>query len=209
MKLINKLVLFLSLTSTLLLNACSSTKLIEEWSDPEYKGPALEKILIIGVIKNDAKRQRFEKEFSDLLTTSDRSAIASYTLLPDLKKSGTKEKVLEIIKQTGADGVMIVTTHGLMNQQRTTPASLDYIPNSGMGYGMHSYYGASYSTIYNPGFTVSDTLLRVDTKLFSAATEKAIWTGKTESFNPESASEVINELETLLVREMRASGAIK
>jgi len=191
-----------------LLSSCSSTKLIEEWHDPEYKGPALEKIFIIGVIKSDSRRREFEEKFSKLITTKNRKAITSYTLLPDLKKSGNKKDVLAAIEKTGADGVMVVTTHGVYQQNRTTAGSIDYIPGTRHG-GMYGYYGMSHSYIYNQGYTVTDTILRVDTKVFNVETEKMIWSGKTKSINPESAKEVIHEYEKLVVRDMERHGIIK
>ena len=32
---------------------CSTTSLVNSWSDPKSTGPALQKILVIGVIKDD------------------------------------------------------------------------------------------------------------------------------------------------------------
>ncbi len=200
-----KHIIFLPLI-LLSLSACRTTNLVESWVDPTYQAPPLKKILVIGIIKNQKNRYKFEDEFAKLITTESRTGIASYTLLADLEKSGTKENVLKIIEETGADGVMIVTTHGLISMQRTTPGSYDYV---GGGNGMYGYYNSSYAVIYNQGHTITDTLLRIDTKLFNAASEKIIWSGKTESFNPESAMEVINDLERLVIRDMRKSGVIQ
>jgi hypothetical protein len=213
MKPVNKNTLFLPLllSITLLLNACNSTNLVKNWSDPEYKGPALKNILIIGVIKNDKKRRSFENEFAELITEKGRSGTASYTLLPDLEQSNTKQKVLDIVKKIGADGVMIVTTHGVSEQQWVTPPSLDYVGGAGIGYGhgMYGYYNTSHSIIFNQGYTVTNTILRIDVKLFDVATEKVIWAGKTESDNPTSAEQVIKEFEKLVIRDMQSSGVIK
>jgi len=206
-----KQILFLShLTAILfLLTACRSTLLVERWNDPDYPGPALKKILVIGVIKNEDRRRAFENEFATLITEGNRKGIASHTLLPNLEKSGNKAQVLAAVEKAGADGVMIVTTHGPINQQRVTPPTFDYIPNAGMGYGMYGYYNTSHSVIYNPGHTVTDTLLRIDTKLFNVTSEKIIWSGKTESFNPSSSAKVIDELERLVIRDMRKSGVLE
>jgi len=205
--------LLLTLLSAMLflLNGCSSTLLVENWSDKNYSGPPMKKILIIGVINNEKHRRSFENEFTSLLTTDKRTGIASHTLLPDLKKSGNKEKVLATVKEVGADAVMIVTSHGVVDQQRVTAPSVDYVPNAGMGYssGMYGYYNTSHSVIFSPGHTVTDTILRVDIKLFSVATEKVIWSGKTESLNPKSAKKLIAEFERLVVRDMRKGGFIE
>jgi hypothetical protein len=74
---------------------------------------------------------------------------------------------------------------------------------------MYGYYGMSHTTVYTPGYTVTDTIVRLDTKLFAVSTEKMIWAGKTESFNPSSAQTVISELATVVTSDMKKSGMIK
>ncbi len=216
MKLAYKDILFLSITITFsfLLSACSSTSLVNRWSDPEYKGPALQKILVIGIIKDDIKRRSFEEEFSSLITGNGRTGIASYTLLPDLKSADQKEEILAVVDKVGADGVMIVTLQGVSKEQRDVPPSVDYYPapgmgmGMGMGYGMYGYYGMSHTAVYRPGYTVTDTVVRLDTKLFAVSSEKMIWAGKTESFNPSSAQTVVSELAKLLINDMKKSGMV-
>lgn len=207
---INK-ALFISLlmATSILLNACSTTQFVENWNDPDYRGPALSKILVIGVINREDNRRKFEDEFSKLLTTETRTGVSSYSLIPDLKKSGNKEDILDVVEKAQADGVLIVTTHGVSQQDRVTAGSIDYIPNMGRGYGMYGYYNRSHSFVYTQGNSVTDSVLRIDTKLYNASTEKLIWSAKTESFNPTSSDKIINELENLVVRDMKASGVIK
>lgn len=203
--------IFISLMSatSIFLNACGTTHIVENWNDPDYKGPALSKILVIGVINREDNRRKFEDEFSQLLTTDTRTGISSYSLIPDLKKSGNKEIILDAVKKAEADGVLIVTTHGVSQQDRVTAGSIDYIPNMGRSYGMYGYYNRSHSFVYTQGNSVTDSVLRIDTKLYNASTEKLIWSAKTESFNPTSSDVIINELETLVVRDMKESGMIK
>ena len=111
-----RLSLFLPTISAVmfLLNACSTTHFLENWSDPDYKGPALSKILVIGIINTEDKRRMFEDQFTKLLSTQDRTGIASYTLIPHLDKSVNKEVILSAVENSGADGVLIVTTHGVI-----------------------------------------------------------------------------------------------
>ncbi|RDH85927.1 MAG: hypothetical protein DIZ80_00170 [endosymbiont of Galathealinum brachiosum] len=207
---INKVIFFGLFTAcSILLNACSTTHYIENWNDPDYKGPALSKILVIGVINKEENRRKFEDEFSELLTTQNRTGITSYSLIPDLKNNGNKETVLDVVEKVGADGVLIVTTHGLIQKDRVTAGSVDYIPNMGRNYGMYGYYNLSHSFVYTQGNTVTDSLLKIDTKLYNVSTEKMIWSAKTESFNPTSTEEIIAELENLVVSDMEASNMIK
>ena len=194
---------------SLFLVGCNSTSLVNRWNDPKFTGPALEKILVIGIIKDDIQRRSFEEEFSKLITSNGRAGIASYTLMPDLQSVDEKEEVLAVVDKVGADGVMIVTLQGVSKEQRDVPPSVNYMPSAGFGYGMYGYYGMGHTAVYSPGYTVTDTVVRLDIKLFAVNTEKMIWAGKTESFNPSSAQTVISELASVLMNDMKKSGVVK
>jgi len=191
------------------LGACSSTSLVNRWNDPEFKGPPLQKILVIGIIKDDIKRRSFEQEFSKLISGQGLTGIASYTLLPDLQSADEKNEVLAVVEKVGADGVMVVTLQGVSKEERDVPPSVDYVPTMGYGYGMYGYYGMRHTAVYNPGYTVTDTVVRLDTKVFAVSSEKMIWAGKTESFNPSSSQSVVSELEKLVITDMKKSGIVK
>lgn len=196
-------IFFLSLT------ACSSTSLVNRWNDPEFKGPPLKKILVIGIIKDDIKRRSFEQEFTSLISGQGLEGVASYTLLPDLQSADQKEEILAVVDKVGADGVMVVTLQGVSKEERDVPPSVDYVPTVGFGYGMYSYYGMSHAAVYRPGYTVIDTVVRLDIKLFDVSTEKMIWAGKTESFNASSPKTIVSELEKLVIGDMKKSGIVK
>lgn len=196
---------------SILLSACSTTtsSVVKRWNDPDYQGPALKKILVIGIIKDDAKRRSFEQDFSSQITTSNRSAIASYTVLPNLEKTNKKAQVLAAVSKTGADGVLVVTLLRISKVERDDPATYTFLPTAGYGYGMYDYYDRSHSLIYNQGNTRTNALVSLATKLFSVATEKMIWSATTESFNPSSAGAVTRELEKMVISDMQKSGMLK
>jgi len=197
------------LVFSLLLSACSPTtsNVVKRWNDPDYQGPALEKILVIGIVKDNAKRQSFEKNFSSMITTSNRSAIASYTVLANLQSTNKKKQILAAVRKTDADGVLIVTLLRVSKVERDDPATYSYNPMG--GYGLYDSYDRSHSLVYNPGYTRTNTRVYLSTKLFSVATEKMIWSATTESFNPSSPATVTRELEKMVISDMQKSGMLK
>ena len=194
------------ITFSFLLNACSSTTFVQRWNDPEFNGPKLNKILVIGVIKDDFKRRSFEQDFVSLITTPDRKGITSYTFLPNLKDADSKEEILAAVKKTGVDGVLIVTLLGVSKEKVDVPPSVDYYPS--YGYNMYGYYGASHSRTYIPGYTITNTSVSIETLLFNVANEKMVWAGNTKSFNASSSKAIIKELEKLVISDMQKSGII-
>jgi len=94
-----------------------------------------------------------------------------------------------------------------------TPMTIDYIPSAG-GSGLRWLWWnvrllwCIPCIYFNQDNTVSETILRVDNKLFDVASEKMIWSGKTESLNPKSATKLITEFEQKVIRDMRKNGFI-
>ena len=54
----------LLLAASMLLNGCASTSLVNQWKSPEFKGPPLTKIMVMGVSTQPGPRRIFE-EFRD------------------------------------------------------------------------------------------------------------------------------------------------
>jgi len=68
----------------------------------------------------------------------------------------------------------------------------EYVPptaTAGVSYGWGPYwsgYGGWYGSVYSPGYLVNTTIVRLQTRLWSAAGEgKPVWTGVSESVDPQ------------------------
>ncbi len=208
---------FLLLILSVLLGvvSCSNqTRLYERWNDEQYSGPKLQKVLVVGIFKDDLRRRSFEASFAKEVNKSGKQAIAGYTIMPEKEDFDSKEDILAAVQKTGADAVLITSFKGVVEKQREVPARVDYIPSAGMsygryGYGYGGYYGSTYNAVYRPGYTVTDTIVQLETRVFSAKTEKLVWAGKTKSVNADSAEEIIKELVDVVVDDMKKSGLIK
>jgi hypothetical protein len=218
MKLLNRSVSVL-IASVMLagLTACTTTTLATRWNDTEYKGPPLEKVLVVGVMKDDIKRRYYEDEFVKKINAGGRHAVTSYSLMPDLKAVDDKEELVAIVKKAGADSILITTLKAIKKEEREVPPRVDYVPTMGMGYGgmgmgYGGYYGGyynSFNTIYSPGYTTVDTVVHLETRVYAVETEDLVWAGNTESMNASSADSIISETASIIVNDMKKSGLIK
>jgi len=202
--LVSRLYLVLVLLS---ISACSSTTLVSRWNDVNYSGPQFKNVLVIGIIKNDIKRRYYEDEMVKIIRAKGGQAISSYTLIHDLGTVDDKAKIVAIVKQTGVDSVIITSLQSIDKEQRTVPARVDYVPT--MGHGYYGYYRSSYRTVYQPAYTVTDTIVRLETRVYAAETEKMVWAGITESMNPDSIDEIIKETAGVIGSDMREHGLIR
>ena len=203
------------LTMLLGLSACSTqTTLYERWNDEQYSGPMLNKVLVLGIFKDDIQRRLFEATFVKQVDAENKLAIAGYTLMPEAEDFDSKEDILAAVKKSGADSVLITSYKGKIEKQREVPPRVDYVPRAGMsygryGYGYRGYYGSRYETVYRPGYTTTDTIVQLETRVFSAADEKLVWAGKSKSINVSSGEKIVKDLVALVVKDMRESGLIK
>lgn len=203
------LVIFFSLAS------CSTqTRLYERWNDESYSGPKLQKVLVLGVFKDDIQRRSFESIFVKQVNSRSKQAVAGYSLMPEKDDFDSKEDILEAVNKVGADSVLITSYKGPIEKQREVAPRVDYVPMMGMSYGRHGYgyrgyYGSTYAAVYRPGYTVTDTIVQLETRVYSVKNEKLVWAGKTKSVNVSSGEEVVKELVELVVDDMRKSGLVK
>lgn len=193
------------------LAACAgSTHLIERWNDESYVDqPKLKKVLVLGIFQDQAQRRAFEAEFVAQVNAGVGEAIAGYTLMPEQSEYDEKSEIATAVDQSGADSVLITSFKGVSKQQRYVPPSYDYVPSMGMGYGYGAYYGAAYQAVYRPGYTVTDTIVQLETRVYAVSEEKLIWAGNTQSINSESSKKITAELVKLVTSDMRKSGLIE
>src|SRR6185436_611763 len=70
-----------ALTFVLLLGACATTKLQEQWRDPDYRAAAGQKVMVVAVTGRDDRRRVFEDTFVSKLREEGVDAVPSYPLL--------------------------------------------------------------------------------------------------------------------------------
>lgn len=207
----------LVLSTTLGLISCSSsTRLDERWHDESYeKGSPLKNILVLGIFKEDIQRRAIETAFVKLIEARGTQAIAGYTLMPEAKDYDDKEDIIAAVKKVGADSVLITSFKGISEKERNIPATVEYLPTMGRGYGYGfydpyypSYYGRTYDAVYQPGYTVTDTIVQLETLVYSAQPEKLVWAGKTKSINASSGQKLTEDLTRIVTDDMRENGLI-
>lgn len=186
--------------------SCSSTRLVDSWQSDDGQPEALKRVLVLGVFKEEFKRRIYEDSLVSALESQGAAGVAGYTLMPDPKDYDEKEEIRAAVKKSGADGVMITTFKGKKKQERTIPPSVEYL--SGPRHRLYDYYGASYRTVYHPGYTVTDTIVLLETAVFSVSTEKMVWAGATESVNPSSGEKISDEAGKILTKEMKKKGLL-
>ncbi|MHA1190472.1 MAG: hypothetical protein ACTSSQ_08500 [Alphaproteobacteria bacterium] len=101
-----KTVVWPAFVFTLILTACSSTTIVEQWADPDQK-TAFNHLLILSLNHSDRKRRVFESGFIAELDKRNIKTTASYELLPD-KEDLSKETIKAAIAGTDIDAALVM-----------------------------------------------------------------------------------------------------
>lgn len=204
MQIKNSAALQITLLSVLLiLTGCTSTKLVGSWNETDFTARPFTKVLVLGIMKSDMQRRMYEDEFVQKLTETGVEGIAGYTLMPDREDYDNQEEIRAAVSKTGADAALLATLIGVEKQERYVPPRVDYAPSYGYGRGFYDYYGMSHRAVYSPGYTTIDTVVKLETTVFATTSEKMVWAGATESFNPSSAEKVIRENAAIIITNMK------
>ena len=182
------------------LTACasSSTRVVDQWIDPEFNGK-LKNILVISLNQSTDSRRVFENGFLLELTNRKIEAKASYTLLPDYE-SLDKESVKAAIAGSSIDGVIVLRAVKVTKEDRHVQAQ-----SEGTRYDEFYAYVGEYRPTYD-SYTTLDTVVHLETNLYVVKGEQLIWTGKTETFNPTDVNELIAELAEKVIAQISQTG---
>ena len=200
--------LFFLLSLVFLLAGCSSTKLVTSWSEPAFTGKPLRKLLVIGVMENELQRNVYEDQFVKMLQDHGVTGIAAYSVIRGDDLHYSESDIREAVRQTGADGSVIARLGAIRKEQRYVPPTYEYEPAFGYRRGFYGYYGMSYRYVSTPGYMTTDTIVELETTVFSTATEQMIWAGSTRSINPSSATSVVEKNASLIIKDMKKAGLL-
>jgi len=83
-----------------------------------------------------------------------------------------------------------------------------YVSPNYYGRGLYGYYGRSYDVVHQPGYTISTTIVRLETHLYAAASAELVWAAHSETFDPKSIDDGIASVTKKLSEKLAADGFI-
>jgi hypothetical protein len=183
-----------------LLAGCATVELAESWKDPGFAGPALRKVLVVGVAQSETNRRLFEDRFSQSLKAAGVTAVPAYTLVPAGAAPGS-DQVRDAVAKAGTDAVIVTRVQRAEKRVEVTPT---YYQTGPYRAGFYGWYGASAAA---PMVTQYD-VLTLETTLWQVQGEKVVWGGTSKVIEPQDVPKVTEELAKLLIAKMRADGVL-
>jgi len=72
----------------------------------------------------------------------------------------------------------------------------------------YGYYGTTYDVLHEPGYTVTRTIVRLETNLYDVATGELVWSGQSETLDTGSRSDSIDSVTEAVAERLREEGLI-
>jgi hypothetical protein len=199
---ISRLLVFLIAACTFAACSKTTTSIPLSWRNPDFQHTVFKKLFIIGVGEDEGARRLFEDTFAKALAYKGTSARASWGVLPQSTQL-TEEQVLGAVEGGGFDGVLITRLLSVDQSEEYVPGSTYTVPTTYYGHGYYGYYGTSYDVVHQPGYFKTNTTFRLETNLYAVAGSGLVWSGQSETLNPESLTDVIDSMTAAVAKKLK------
>jgi hypothetical protein len=185
------------LTASLVLSACSTVSVTNQWRDPSWPGPPASSVVVVGISRSDTMRRVFEDTFSQQLRAAGVQAAASYTQIPPGTTGAVKLR--DLVKASGAGAVLVTRVQRVEQRINVTPSG----PMYG---GFYGWYGGAWAA--TPDVTQYN-VVTLETSVWDVASEKLIWTVTTEAVGTNDIPKATTQLAETLIPKLRADGVLR
>ena len=193
----------------LLLWGCSTnTTFTSTWKAPGAQGihPAGKTIAALVISSDAASRKSAEVYLANDLTIRGARGIAAYTLLG--ADHGNGEYARSRLKEAGVDGVVIMRAVGKDQRVTYQPGDTSFSTFGSYYGGFGSYYGYGWQSTVSTGSVRTDTVVAVETLIYSLKDDKLLWAGTSHTTNPDNLSDLVTEVADAVARQAAKQGLI-
>ena len=180
------------------LGACASTNLTDTWVDPSVQTlPHFRKVLVAAFHPDSTIRRNAEDALVANIKRAE--AVRSYEFTPDWE-GGKLDAITDKLKRAGIDGVVTLRLVGVDKEQTWIHPGADY--------GFGGYWSGSYSMARGPGYGVTDTIVRVETMIYTVDGGKLIYSARSRTFNPTDTAKTVKEIATSVAEDFKKRGLL-
>jgi len=192
----------LAATAAVTLAACATTSLQSTWKDPTAAPLNLKgkKVAALVVTDEEALRYATEEEAAREITAHGAVGVPAYRLLPQAQIRD-KERARAIFEKEGIEAVVVLRQ---IAKEKALSGSFWGSPGDSSFWGP-GLWGGGFG---GDGYLRTDTILVVETLVYSLQQNKLVWASQSQTMNPTQVGSFVRELSKTLGTEMEKQGLL-
>ena len=187
------------------LTACATTTFTSSWKAPDAQPMGSltgQTIVAAAMAKNTAVRRSAEDALVGVLNANGARAIPSYSIISD-DAVNDEAKAKAAIEKSGAVALVVMRPVAKEKEVSSTPTM--YMGPSYGGY-WGGYYGYGWGGAYGGTQIRTDTIVIVETLVYSLKQNKLVWAGESKTTNPSQVDAFVKEVAAGAGKEMKKLG---
>lgn len=202
MKRVSSVVMIVALTTVL--SAKIDFTSTWKWMDASTVSFAGKKVAALVISQDDSLRVAGEEALVRELTARGLQGVATYRIAPkeELQKA---ERAKVWFEKANVEGVVAVRPVSADKVSTYTPGTW-INPYYSTFWG---YYGYGWGSVYIPGRTDRETVVVVESTIYSVPRNQLVWAGVSETRNPKDLRQFVEELVKEAVSELQKQGLAK
>jgi len=190
---------------TAVLFSCQTSKITTTWTDNNVSPKKYNKILVLGVLKdNDHELEsKMEKHLAGDLNDLGYSAFAASDVFPSgTFIKGDTTKAIEALNSKGFDAVLTIVLLNKEKEKQYIPGRVIHTPYAPYHDRLDLYYYTMYDRIQTEGYYESGTKIFWESNFYDRNSKKMIYSSQTESFDLGSKENLAHYYGALLVNNL-------
>jgi hypothetical protein len=191
------------------LTACASSAFQASWRAPNAEPLQVQgsKVAAVAMMDEEAARRDAEDTLARELTLRGAVGVPMYQIFPDTAPTD-EPAARAALEREGFAGLVVLRPIDSTQEIVSTPMY------AGPYYSMYwgGYYGYGWGMPWGMGFGVGDvhtnTVVSVETLVYSLRQNMLVWGGQSEQTNPASVSKLVTDTARKVARELERQGLI-
>lgn len=195
----------LALLSAIVVAGCAvpSLRTAWTWTDPGITPKPYNNLIVFGIAPKRNVHHAYEDNFVLALRKQGGKANVGHGLLPE-GGLGDAGAVKRAIAMSGADGVIVTHLLGAQTDRVYVPPMSYRSPEL---YGrLYPYYQRVYGYVTQPDYYAQFPLLIMETNLYDAASQRLVWSTRSQTMDPASENTTIKDLIESATRGLAEGG---
>lgn len=170
--------------------ACGGSTTIEQsWKAPNVAPSNLHNVVAVYISRDETMRRTVEDSMAQRLGQLGVRAVPAYSVLSD-EDLKDRDRAKAKLVAGGYDGAVALRLVGKETKLVATPSTFD------------GYWGMAWPGAYNPGYLSTETVVRVETKVFSLADNKLVWSGLSKTVDPNTMRSAIDDVTKVVAKAL-------